>query len=394
MSEVTSVNGHTGAVVLKAADVEAVPTSVEGQPGGVATLDGSGVLSEAQVPSSVALLSAENHFTVGQRIDTMLGMNATGTVRLPINLNPAISGPAAVASGTTDTIGINLNSLAEGDFTGLGGVDPGFVWGFSLFSRVGPNEKDGKGISQYIGANIEGAAQAPDLNIPVFRAAAIRASFYGAAAGGTLGQIESLRVQAPGRFGGAKAGKVTGNVYGLFVEKVEKTTLEAASGFSLYVEGGNSRFGGRVEIANDLSNAGEGDTNIYSGVSNSTTGAVFTLRKEANGGHAVVTLPVASSTFQISNGAETTVKITRGGQIQFGTAADTNLFRNAEKVLKTNNSFVVGETLRHNGTLLGFYNVGEVARGKVEGSRGGNAALASLLAKLAATGIIEDQTTA
>jgi len=53
MSEVTSVNGKTGAVVLKATEVEAVPTSEVGQPSGVASLDGSGKLPETQLPSSV-----------------------------------------------------------------------------------------------------------------------------------------------------------------------------------------------------------------------------------------------------------------------------------------------------------------------------------------------------
>ena len=53
MSEVTSVNSKTGAVVLKAADVEAVPTSEIGQPSGVASLNGSGKLPEAQLMSSV-----------------------------------------------------------------------------------------------------------------------------------------------------------------------------------------------------------------------------------------------------------------------------------------------------------------------------------------------------
>lgn len=52
MSEVTSVNGKTGAVVLTATDVEAVPTSAEGQPNGVATLNAGGVLSEGQLPST------------------------------------------------------------------------------------------------------------------------------------------------------------------------------------------------------------------------------------------------------------------------------------------------------------------------------------------------------
>jgi hypothetical protein len=54
MSEVTSVNGQTGAVVLTAADVDAVAESEAGQPNGVATLEGSGRLPEAQLPTSVA----------------------------------------------------------------------------------------------------------------------------------------------------------------------------------------------------------------------------------------------------------------------------------------------------------------------------------------------------
>jgi hypothetical protein len=57
MSEVTSVNSKTGEVVLKATDVEAVPESEAGQPGGVATLNGSGELPEAQLPSSVVTSS-------------------------------------------------------------------------------------------------------------------------------------------------------------------------------------------------------------------------------------------------------------------------------------------------------------------------------------------------
>jgi hypothetical protein len=43
----------TGAVVLTAAEIEAIPTSAEEQPSGVATLDGSGVMPGAQLPSSV-----------------------------------------------------------------------------------------------------------------------------------------------------------------------------------------------------------------------------------------------------------------------------------------------------------------------------------------------------
>jgi hypothetical protein len=57
MSEVTSVNGQTGAVVLTPADVGAVAASEAGQPSGVATLNSSGELPEAQLPGSVVTSS-------------------------------------------------------------------------------------------------------------------------------------------------------------------------------------------------------------------------------------------------------------------------------------------------------------------------------------------------
>ncbi|HSZ14214.1 MAG TPA: hypothetical protein VK790_09280 [Solirubrobacteraceae bacterium] len=53
MTEVSSVNGMTGAVVLSASNVEAVPASEVGSPKGVASLDGGGQLSAAQLPTWV-----------------------------------------------------------------------------------------------------------------------------------------------------------------------------------------------------------------------------------------------------------------------------------------------------------------------------------------------------
>jgi hypothetical protein len=57
MTEVISVNGKTGEVVLHAADVEAVPDSSVGVAGGVASLNGSGKLPEGQLPGSVESVS-------------------------------------------------------------------------------------------------------------------------------------------------------------------------------------------------------------------------------------------------------------------------------------------------------------------------------------------------
>ena len=55
---VTSVNSHTGAVVLTSTDVGAIPTSAEGAASGVATLDSGSHLTAAQVPFGSAGTSA------------------------------------------------------------------------------------------------------------------------------------------------------------------------------------------------------------------------------------------------------------------------------------------------------------------------------------------------
>jgi hypothetical protein len=66
MSEVNSVNGETGAVVLTAAKVEAIPQSEAGQPSGVATLNSGGQLLTAQLPASVEISTQPSGDTTGK----------------------------------------------------------------------------------------------------------------------------------------------------------------------------------------------------------------------------------------------------------------------------------------------------------------------------------------
>lgn len=73
---------------------------------------------------------------------------------------------------------------------------------------------------------------------------------------------------------------------------------------------------------------------------------------------------------------------------------DTNLYRSAANVLKTDDSLHVGLDFRHLGSNLGFYNATPIAKPTVSGSRGGNAALASLLTALATQGLLTDSSTA
>ncbi|WP_155373747.1 hypothetical protein [Catellatospora vulcania] len=77
-----------------------------------------------------------------------------------------------------------------------------------------------------------------------------------------------------------------------------------------------------------------------------------------------------------------------------GSAADTNLYRSAADTLKTDDSFHVGGDLRHLGTSLGFYNGAPVAKPTITGPAGGNAAVQSIAAALAALGLVVNNTTA
>ena len=77
-----------------------------------------------------------------------------------------------------------------------------------------------------------------------------------------------------------------------------------------------------------------------------------------------------------------------------GSTADVSLYRSGAATLATDGSLAVTAQLRHLGSSLGFYNASAVTKQTVSGSRGGNAALASLLTALASLGLITDSTTA
>ncbi|QBZ73388.1 minor tail protein [Streptomyces phage Heather] len=81
---VTSVNTKTGAVVLSASDVSAVPTSDKGAANGVATLDASTKVPTAQIPSLTSTYVAVSTRGAANGVATL-----DGTTRLPVAQVPA-----------------------------------------------------------------------------------------------------------------------------------------------------------------------------------------------------------------------------------------------------------------------------------------------------------------
>ncbi|MGP3737894.1 hypothetical protein ACTWJ9_33465 (plasmid) [Streptomyces sp. GDS52] len=116
-----------------------------------------------------------------------------------------------------------------------------------------------------------------------------------------------------------------------------------------------------------------------------------------SGGLTVNTAAAGDALLALHVGAETFDRVrVLVDRIEWGPgpgARDTNLRRSAANELTTDDALIVSLMLRHLGSTLGFYGAAAVARPTVNGSRGGNAALASLLAGLASLGLIVDDTT-
>ncbi|MCQ6250922.1 hypothetical protein [Streptomyces malaysiensis] len=74
-------------------------------------------------------------------------------------------------------------------------------------------------------------------------------------------------------------------------------------------------------------------------------------------------------------------------------ARDVNFRRTAADQWTTDDALIVSLMFRHLGTTLGFYGATAASKPTVSGSRGGNAALASLLTALSTLGLVTDSTT-
>ena len=97
----------------------------------------------------------------------------------------------------------------------------------------------------------------------------------------------------------------------------------------------------------------------------------------------------------VTGDSTTRIVFTAGGTIELGpgnAARDTNLYRSAANVLKTDDSLHVTLDFRHLGTNLGFYNAAAIAKPTVTGAHASNAALVSLLTALANLGLITNST--
>jgi hypothetical protein len=243
----------------------------------------------------------------------LVGIGVPANAGIPFSLSQTISGPAAVAAGTTDVVGTQFNNVFTGDFTGMGGADPGFLFGGDHYTVVG----DVTGINTVEGWIGEVSITKTTGTIPTVIGTEAGVSFDGASTGVTVSTGISLLVADPNRQRNGAHGTITSS-YGLFIDQ---TT--GPNPLSLFVAGGVSRFGGRVDVFNNITNAGGGNLDI-NGAFAATDAASLEIQSTTNGGHLVGTVPTGSSfLFVKQNGASNFGFAANGaGLIGIGTYPD------------------------------------------------------------------------
>lgn len=257
---------------------------------------------------------------------SQVGMfGSTGTVRIPWAAQPGVLGPAAVASGTSNVACVSFDPSLKGDFTGIGGSDPGQAWGLDLFATVGDGTaaNDVKGLTNITGGELELDVLNTTGTINVARGGMAGVFLFGAAAGATITQAEGFRASAPDRVAGATGGAIT-NAYSLFVEA---PTIGSASNFSLFcAAGAPARFGGTVQFGADLEFGPLGYADLRAGYT-TTDGARLVLDSNTGGlygsGNMILDLNKAGSSFAMrdsANALATVHQFGKDGSVALGAA--------------------------------------------------------------------------
>ncbi|HSE61122.1 MAG TPA: glycosyl hydrolase family 28-related protein [Candidatus Saccharimonadales bacterium] len=178
---------------------------------------------------------------------------------------------------------------------------------------------------------------------------------------------------------------VTGSSVGVTMLGVHENEPEAAATALVKVDSGCS-----VTLADYGSTDGS-----FAPTPNDLASGTTTILNDGLQGITVPGLATLVGGFSVGATAFPRFRATTNGGLDWGpggSGVDTNLYRGGSGVLVTDGTMTVGGSLQHNGSAAGFYGTTAISKPTVSGSKGGNAALASLITALANLGLINDST--
>jgi hypothetical protein len=244
--------------------------------------------------AATAKVGAPNVFTQPQQVNGWLGVGVAPSARQPFNtfvsLTPGMT-------GTKDKVGNALVTFLEGNFSsGETGSNPLFAWGLNVFTCTGFDANDGAGLNIY--NLVETALAAASGTVPVAVGLMSEVAHFGPAAGMHAEQMISHLVGAPKKKDGATGG-TSGTAYGLKIENVTAAAAGATTAFALFVEGGISRFQGRVDIQGDIQSQTNSIALYHVDAPGSDGGGRLVVQNKAAGGTIAARLGKPSASFQI-----------------------------------------------------------------------------------------------
>jgi hypothetical protein len=287
-----------------------------GTNGQILTADSAQASGVKWASSTAAQLAADNVFTATNEFDGLFSVGVNTTPNLPINLTTHFDGPTAAAEAPNSPIGISMTTIFEGDFTGIGagGPDPGFAWGMNFYALAKDDVVGITDMSGFIGELAIGTASG---TIDTALGMQADLTFSGATAGATVDNATTMRVSAPRRKDGATAGTFN-SACCLFVENIDQTNVDqpgtiTGGAISLFVEGGVTRLGGRLDIDNTLLSY-NGELNVRGGYGS----AAFINLKDASVGNGEINFQLGAANtnaqfFFNNSSSDTVASVDRNG---------------------------------------------------------------------------------
>jgi hypothetical protein len=301
----------------------------------------------------------------------------TGSVSLPgggPSLRRPVNGSVTV-DGTTaktlpgDKVAYAFSAKFQGGFSGDTGGNPGFAWGANDFIVTGSTSGDAAGLTNLLGRETEVHLYAPSAALTNMKGLQVDCKVEASATSATVTTMFGIYVSPVS----AAAGTVT-NAYGVYIEA---PTTGASVSEALHVVGTTSMVGpvnvnGATALTGNLTHGG-GAAKFAGASTGNLQGAAAGAYIGSLGGNYGVNLSDGTNTWGVD---------LSGGSLRFMKAG---VQQNAAIDLSGNMTVRGG---------VGFYNTTPTTKQSISGSRGANAALASLLTALAAYGLVTDGTTA